>query len=161
MPIAAVVGDANVFLSAVIGKAALRVFTELSGASLHPTLAGRRSPPTLRHPGSEFGVEVHVCNFNADEIREYLPRMAGKYRLPLDLVELQLRLLPMRLHPEADYAHHLGAARTDLAARDPDDAHQLALARALGLPLWSNDRDLDAHGVECFTTARLLKVLTG
>jgi predicted nucleic acid-binding protein len=134
MPIAAVVGDANVLLSAVIGKAALRVFTE-------------------------HGVEVHVCNFNADEVREYLPRMAGKYGLPLDLAELQLRLLPMRLHPEADYAHHLGAARVELADRDPDDAHPLALARALGLPLWTNDRDLDGHGVECFSTARLLKML--
>lgn len=117
MPIAAVVGDANVLLSAVIGKAALRVFTE-------------------------YGVEVHVCEFNADEVREYLPRMASKYGLPFDLVELQLRLLPMRLHPEADYADRLAEAQTDLAARDPDDAHPLALARTLGLPLWTNDRDL-------------------
>jgi len=43
MPIAAVVGDANVLLSAVIGKAALRVITE-------------------------YGVEVHVACFNAGEL---------------------------------------------------------------------------------------------
>ncbi|MDY0061143.1 MAG: PIN domain-containing protein [Myxococcota bacterium] len=134
MPIAAVVGDANVLLSAVIGKAALRIFTE-------------------------FEVEVHLCEFNALEVREYLPRMASEYGIPLDLAELQLQLLPLRLHPETDYADRLEAARDDLADRDPDDAHPLALSRSLGLPLWTNDRDLDGHGVECFSTARLLKVL--
>ena len=117
-----------------IGKAALRVFTE-------------------------FDVEVHLSEFNAEEVREYLPMMASKYGLPNDLLELQFRLLPMHLHAEPDYADQLAAARTDLAARDPDDAHPLALARALDMPLWTNDRDLDGHGVECFSTARLLKVL--
>lgn len=136
MLIAAVVGDANVLLSAAIGKAALRVITE-------------------------FGVEVHICGFNAFEVLEYLPRLASKYKLPSDLLELQWRLLPLQLHPEADYAAHLEAARADLANRDPDDAHPLALARVLGLPLWTNDKDLVGHGVECFTTARLLAVLTG
>jgi predicted nucleic acid-binding protein len=76
-------------------------------------------------------------------------------------VELQWRLLPVLFHPEADYESHLKQARADMAARDPDDAHPLALARALNLPLWSNDRDLVDHGVECYTTARLLKTLKG
>lgn len=48
MPIASVVADANVLLSAVAGKAALRVFTE-------------------------FGLTVHVAEFTADEVVEYLP----------------------------------------------------------------------------------------
>ena len=43
MPIAGVVADANVLLSAVVGKAALRVFTE-------------------------FDVIVHLCQFNPHEI---------------------------------------------------------------------------------------------
>ena len=136
MPIAAAVGDANVLLSAVIGKAALRVITE-------------------------HGIEVHVTRFNADEVAEYLPVMAQKYGLPLELVQLQWRLLPLRAHPASEYRRHLARARRDLADRDLDDAHPLALARALGLPLWSNDRDLDGHGVECFPTARLLKELEG
>ena len=136
MPSAAVVGDANVLLSAVIGKAALRVL-------------------------AEYGVEVRVFQFNADEVRHYLPRMAAKYGLPTDLVELQWRLLPIRSHPEGDYAARLDEARADLADRDPDDAHPLALARSLGLPLWTNDRDLEGQGVECYSTARLLKALDG
>jgi len=134
MPIAAVVGDADVLLSAAIGKAALRVFT-------------------LHH------VEVHVARFNADEVLEYLPKLAEKYGLPADLVALQWRLLPLCTHEQADYARCLAGARRDLATRDPDDAHPLALDRALGLPLWSNDKDLLGHDVECFATARLLAVL--
>jgi hypothetical protein len=71
---------------------------------------------------TEFGVEVHTSGFNAEEVREYLPRLASKYKLPDDLAELQWRLLPLRLHPEADSAAHLAAARADLANRDPEVA---------------------------------------
>ena len=74
MPTEGVVADANVLLSAVVGKAALRVFTE-------------------------FDVVVHVAQFNTDEVAEYLPRMASKYELPVELVEMQWKLLPFRIHP--------------------------------------------------------------
>ena len=43
--------------------------------------------------------------------------------------------------------------------RDPDDAHVLALARSLDLPIWSNDRDLQGQDIECYPTARLLRLL--
>jgi predicted nucleic acid-binding protein len=135
MPIAGVVADANVLLSAVVGKAALRVFTE-------------------------FDVIVHVTQFNKDEVAEYLPRMAGKYELPEELVEIQWRLLPLRVHPVGDYRRHLRKAIADLKDRDPEDAHALALARSLALPIWSNDRDLSDRDVECYTTARLLRLLS-
>ena len=48
MPIEGVVADANVLLSAVVGKAALRIITA-------------------------FDVVAHVAQFNADEVAEYLP----------------------------------------------------------------------------------------
>lgn len=134
MRIESVAADANVLLSAAIGKAALRVVTE-------------------------FEVAIHVAAFNADEVAEYLPAMAEKYRLQKELVELQWKLLSLQIHPLSDYIAHLARAQRDLAGRDPEDAHALALARLLGLPLWSNDRDLVGHGVECFSTARLLATL--
>lgn len=134
MPIASVVADANVLLSAVVGKAALRVFTK-------------------------FRVMVHVAQFNADEVTEYLPYMASKYELLLELVELQWKLLPLRIHPTGEYRSQLPQAIADLKDRDPEDAHALALARTLTLPLWSNDRDLRGLGVECYPTARLLRLL--
>jgi predicted nucleic acid-binding protein len=133
---AGVVADANVLLSAVIGKAAYRVF-------------------------SEFGLPVHTTLFNTEEVLEYLPRLASKYGLPLETLQLQWRLLPLEIHALESYQEHLDPARLLLASRDPDDAHPLALARVLSLPIWSNDADLSNVGVDCYTTARLLKMLQG
>ena len=134
MPIAGVVADANVLLSAVVGKAALRVFTQ-------------------------FQVVVHVAQFNADEVAEYLPYMASKYELPGELVEMEWKLLPFRRHPLEEYRSRLPQAIADLKDRDPEDAHVLALARSLAVPIWSNDRGLSGLDVECYTTARLLRLL--
>lgn len=134
MPIAAVVADANVLLSAVIGKAALRVFTE-------------------------FGVEVHAIRFNASEVERYLPRLTAKYGLPARLVELQWRMLPVKIHDVGSYRDELARAVRAIAHRDADDVHRLALARKLQLPLWSNDDDLRGHGVDCYPTAMLIRRL--
>lgn len=134
MPIVGVVADANVLLSAVVGKSALRVLTE-------------------------FAIEVHVSRFNVDEVTEYLPEMAAKYNLPLELVQLQWKLLPLRFHTAKDYSNYFEEASAELKDRDPEDAHVLALARSLHLPIWSNDRDLGSLRVECYTTAKLLRTL--
>ena len=134
MPLDAVVADADVLLSAAIGKAAYRVFVE-----------GK--------------LRVHVSRFNAEEVTECLPILAGKYGLPLDLVELNWRLLPTTIHETSEYARRFKKALHDMRDRDPEDAHALALARALRLPLWSNDHHLEKLGVVVFTTAKLLKIL--
>jgi predicted nucleic acid-binding protein len=131
-----VVADANVLLSAVIGKAANKIF-------------------------SEFGLRVHVAEFNAREVEQYLPMMAEKYKLPKDLVQLQWRILPISKHGPARYARHYKKAVKDLKERDPEDAHALALARALKLPLWSNDHHLEKMGLLVVTTAKLLRLLEG
>lgn len=133
--VASVVGDANVLLSAIAGRAARRVMVE-------------------------YGVRVHVARFNSLEVLEYLPHFARRYGVPEELLRLEWRLLPVEVHAGRVYAPELRIARRLLAARDPDDAHPLALARFLGLPLWTNDRDLtdlgERAGVSVLTTARLL-----
>jgi predicted nucleic acid-binding protein len=134
VPIESVVADANVLLSAVVGKAAQRVF-------------------------SVYDIKVHASEFNAHEVTEYLPCMARKYGLPADLVDLRWRILPLIRHETSEYAGYFKKALADLKNRDPEDAHALALARLLSYPLWSNDRHLAKLGVACFTTARLLKIL--
>ena len=135
MPIEGVVADANVLLSAAVGKAALRVITE-------------------------FKIDVHVAQFNADEVAEYLPLMARKYGLQAELVEMQWKLLPLKIYPLTDYRTRLPRAIEDMKRRDPEDAHALALAWSLDLPLWSNDRDFENIDVECYSTARLLRLLS-
>ena len=132
MPIEGVVADANVLLSAVVGKAALRVIID-------------------------FDIVVHVAQFNADEVSEYLPLMASKYKLQIELVEMQWKLLPLRVHPLRAYQAYLSQATENLRHRDPEDAHALALARSLDLPIWSNDRDFQSVKVDCYSTARLLR----
>ena len=134
MLIEAVVADANVLLSAVIGKAAQKVF-------------------------SEHNLKAHAAEFNAHEVRKYLPVTAERYALPMSLVDLRWRLLPLVIHRASEYAGHYKKALADLKDRDAEDAHALALARALGLPIWSNDRHLTKLGVSCYTTAQLLKIL--
>lgn len=134
MPFAAVVADANVLLSAAIGKAALKVMIE-------------------------YRIAVHATEFNVAEVEEYLPRLIEKYELMAEEVYLHWRVLPINVHGRSDYVSELERASRDLAERDPDDAHPLALARALGLPLWSNDRDLQGLDVDCYATSSLLRLL--
>lgn len=130
----AVVADANVLLSVIVGGAAQRAL-------------------------SEYDLRVHAAKFNLLEVEEYLPAMAAKYGLPHELVLLRWKLLPLICHEKSEYLKEYPQALADLIQRDPEDAHALALARALRVPLWSNDKDLAGLGVLCFTTANLLKKL--
>jgi predicted nucleic acid-binding protein len=135
VPLEKVVADANVLLAATVGKAAQKIF-------------------------SEHHLEAHASEFNAAEVKEYLPLMAKKYGLPLNLVILRWRLLPLTIHKASESVRYYKKALEDLKMQDPEDAHALALARALAIPIWSNDRHLAKFEVSCLTTARLLKSLT-
>jgi predicted nucleic acid-binding protein len=101
VPFEDIVADANVLLSAVVGKAAQRVFCR-------------------------YNLRVHVSRFNAHEVGEYLPFMARKYGLPPELVDMRRRILRLVVHEASEYSAHLGKALADLQHRDPEDAHALA-----------------------------------
>lgn len=134
MPIVAVVADANVLLSAAVGKAARRVF-------------------------DEFAVTAHAAEFTCREVAEYLPFMAEKYRLETELVLLSWKMLPIVIHSFSRYERNFPKAFNAMKGRDPEDAHALALAGALRLPLWTNDRDFTIRGLNRYTTAVLLNDL--
>ena len=85
--------------------------------------------------------------------------MAKKYGLPLNLVILRWRLLPLTIHKASESVRYYKKALEDLKMQDPEDAHALALARALAIPIWSNDRHLAKLDVPCYSTARLLRIL--
>lgn len=65
----------------------------------------------------------------------------------------------MVLYPEREYATHLPAALEGLGDRDPEDAHALALAWRLHLPLCSNDGEFEGQRVERYTTVALPRAL--
>jgi predicted nucleic acid-binding protein len=132
--VTAVAGDANVLLSAVLGHAALRVFTRTD-------------------------VGVLTTRGVLEEVREYLPLIAKQYDMLPQALEGQLRLLAIRECEAEEYATKLEAAKRAIAKRDPDDVELLALALAFSVPVWSNDSDFKDTGVEWYTTARLLRLL--
>jgi predicted nucleic acid-binding protein len=125
-----------VLLSAVLGHAALRVFTQAR-------------------------VEVLTTAGVLDEVREYLPVVARQYGMLVQALEAQLRLLAVRACDRREYAARIEASRRAMEDRDPADVELLALALALGIPVWSNDSDFKTAGIEWYTTARLLRELGG
>jgi predicted nucleic acid-binding protein len=135
-PVAAVAADANVLLSAVLGHAALRVFTQAR-------------------------VEVLTTAGVLDEVREYLPVVARQYGMLVEALEAQLRLLAVRVCDRREYAARIEASRRAMEDRDPADVELLSLALAFGIPVWSNDSDFKTAGIEWYTTARLLRELGG
>jgi predicted nucleic acid-binding protein len=129
-----IAADANVLLSAATGRAALKVFT-------HSHL------------------EVVSTSLNIKEVWEYLPVMASKYHISLELLESQFQLLAVREYEPKDYQGSLAMAHRKMGKRDPDDIDLLALSLELEIPLWSNDSDFSGTGIEWYTTAQLLKKL--
>lgn len=129
-----VAADSNVLLSAIAGKAALRVF----GA-----------PDFM----------IVTTDENIAEVLEYIPEFAARYGLSEETLVDVLALLPIEVYSKRDYSTHLFAARELIADRDPDDVPLAALALKLGIPVWSNDRHFKDFPNSVFTTARLLKLL--
>ena len=131
-----IAADSNVILSAVMGKAALRII-------VHPE------------------IQIITTQFNLLEVEEYLPQLASKYRLSGLLLAWQLTMLPMRIFYEKDYEAHLSKAQNLLKNRDRDDAHLLALALKEKTPIWSNDKDFKplSSMIPVYTTAQLLKLI--
>lgn len=126
--------DANVILSAVAGKAALRIFLIEE-------------------------IEIVTSQFNIDEAREYLDVIAEQYSLSEVILESQLKLLPLKIYQRHFYEDFIRKAAKIMSGRDEDDVELLALALKLDVPVWSNDGDFKDSGVEVYTTAKLLKIL--
>lgn len=133
-PLKKLAADANVILSAIAGKAALRVFLKED-------------------------VEIVTTQFNINEVREYLSVMADKYVLSEEILESQLKLLPLKVYSHNSYEDFLQRAGKKLAGRDEDDIELLALSMKQKIPVWSNDNDFKYSGAEVYTTAKLLKIL--
>jgi predicted nucleic acid-binding protein len=132
---AAVVADANVLLAALIGGRAAQVLR-------HP-----------RAPACFASQDVY------DEIAEHLPHLAARRGLDLPLLKSALVLLPVAWLQSDQYAAYETEARRRVADRDPDDWPTVALAIALKLPVWSQDKDFVSFGLPVYTTGQILDLL--
>jgi predicted nucleic acid-binding protein len=70
-----------------------------------------------------------------------------------------LGVMPVEWNVSAEYEDLREEAEERIAARDPDDWPTVALALTLGLPVWSQDKDLTDAGIKVFTTGALLDAL--
>jgi len=131
----AVVADANVVLSALIGGRSRLVIA------------------------SQHGPRCVATEAVASEITRHTPTLAAKRGLDSSLMFAALAVMPVAWKPESEYAPRRREAEERIAARDPEDWPTVALALQLGLPVWSQDKDLTDAGVEVFTTGELLDAL--
>ncbi len=127
--------DANVLLSAVIGGRARLVF------------------------GHSKVDEILTTEHTFAEVEEYVPILASRKGLPVDVLTLAVAALPVTILERANYARKLPQALRQIGSRDPDDADLLALALQFRIPIWSNDKDFTSTKVQRFTTEDLLRHL--
>ncbi len=127
--------DANVLLSAVLGGRAKLILT-------HPDVT-----------------EVLTTAETLEEVQEYAISLAKKKRLAEDLMLLAVASLPVTVVEREGYTPGIAEASRRIGRRDPNDVGILALAIALQVPLWSNDKDFEETGVQWYTTEALLRHL--
>jgi predicted nucleic acid-binding protein len=128
--------DANVLLAAVLGGRGARLIL-----------------------GSTKIEEILTAQATFAEVEEYAAVLARKRRLPADLLLLAVASLPVTVVERDAYANSISEAKRRIASRDPDDVDILALAIHFHLPVWSNDKDFEHSGIQCYTTEHMLRKL--
>lgn len=127
-----IIVDANPLMAALLGGRAAQIFVQAE-------------------------VDFVTTETTIWEVRRYLPQLALKMNCDEQDLLAALEGLPLRVIPSYRYRHALPTALTAIGQRDPKDAELLALALALRLPIWSNDRDFDiAQGVVRLDTAAMV-----
>jgi len=127
---ARLVVDANVILSATVGGKAAGLMWSIP---------------------SELVTTTHTLR----EVARYLPTLADKAEVPLEVALGALHLLPITIYRRTFYRAEAAQARDLIWSRDPNDVDLLALALKVRSPIWTNDRDFQGLGVEIYTTAQL------
>lgn len=131
----AVVADANVVLSALIGGRARLVFA------------------------SPAGPECFAAQAVAEEIAEHVPKLAERRGLDAAILLAALSVMPVDWQSPEIYEPQRKEAERRMAQRDPEDWPTVALALARSLPIWSQDKDMEAAGVTVYTTGDLVDAI--
>ncbi len=134
-PPRAVVADANVVLSALIGGRAREVFA------------------------SPAGPQCFAAQAVAAEVAEHLPGLAAHRGLDAPLLLAALSVIPVDWQLSGIYEPGRAEAERRIGQRDPDDWPTVALALVLDLPIWSQDKDMRDAGITVYTTGELLDAI--
>ncbi len=95
----------------------------------------------------------------AEEVAEHVPTLAEQRGLDVGLLLAALSVMPVDWQPPEVYERHREEAERRMAQRDPEDWPTVALALARSLPIWSQDKDMEAAGVAVYTTGELLDAI--
>ena len=108
---------------------------------------------------SPFGPGCSATAAVAEEISRYVPKLAAKRGLDAPLMFAALGVLPVIWEPETSYIGQKGEALKRIGERDATDWPTVALALTRGLPIWSQDRDMESSGLDVWTTGMLLDAI--
>lgn len=95
----------------------------------------------------------------AEEVAEHLPALANKAKVDPNVALLALRAMPVDWQPPEVYQQFRKEALERIGGRDPDDWPVVAMALALHLPVWSQDKDFEETDLPVYTTGELLDAL--
>jgi predicted nucleic acid-binding protein len=95
----------------------------------------------------------------AEEVAEHLPALAERRGLDAALLFAALSVMPVDWRPSEDYDAYRQEAERRIGVRDVEDCPSVALALAHSLPIWSQDKDMEAFGVRVYTTGDLLDAM--
>lgn len=88
-----------------------------------------------------------------------MPALAERRGLDAALLLAALSVMPVDWqHPDV-YEPRRKEAERRMAGRDPEDWPTVALALTRSLPIWSQDKDMEAAGVTVYTTGELLDAI--
>ncbi len=90
---------------------------------------------------------------------EHLPVLAERRGLDAALLLAALTVIPVEWQPPEVYEPHRQEAMRRMAGRDPEDWPTVALALARSLPIWSQDKDMEASELMVYTTGQLLDTI--
>jgi predicted nucleic acid-binding protein len=95
----------------------------------------------------------------AEEVSEHVPTLAERRGLDAALLLAAVSIMPVDWQPAEVYEPQREEAKRRMAGRDPEDWPTVALALARSLPIWSQDKDMEAAGVTVYTTGELLDAI--
>lgn len=95
----------------------------------------------------------------AEEVAEHLPVLAERRGLDPALLLAALSVIPVEWQPPEVYEPHRKEAMRRMSGRDPEDWPTVALALARSLPIWSQDKDMEAAELAVYTTGELLDAI--
>ncbi len=95
----------------------------------------------------------------ADEVAEHVPALAERRGLDASLLLAALSVMPVEWQAPEVYQQERAEAKRRMARRDPEDWPTVALALALALPIWSQDKDMEVSGIMVHTTGELLDAI--